>query len=290
MKKTSTQLSRASSKKELLHIQRTFAEIIRTPLNAQDKMKPDNRTEKMLLPNSKLSAHERHELYAQQYWWRIEHSFDEDFPALKAVLGDSQFRMIRDDYLYRYPSVSFTLRDLGSRFPAFIKKNRTLSASKRALCYECACFEWGRIDAFDAAQREPLSPRMVMKPGFEKKRLYLQPHISLFHFTYPIHQLIKEIRTNRNQMSSNVGVYESETTKGKKPFSLKPKDTYLVVHRHEFKVLMKPISKQEWKALTLFQKGCSLKGLDAHRSLFRGIAEKDMYKWFQEWVSLGWLI
>lgn len=283
-------LAHARSKKELLAIQRAFAEIIRKPLLKNDRMIPDKRSKQMMLANSKLSEHERLELYAQQYWWRIIHSFDEDFKALKKLLGIKNFNKLRDEYLVKLPSKSFTLRNLGSRLPEFIKKSRTLNKSLKQAAFECASFEWGRIESFDAAEFESLTPKEVMTPGFDKKKLFLQPHIKLFTFKYPIHELIQGEKSTSNQMNSNVGVYDrNKKSTNIKPFKIKPKNSFIVLHRHENRVLMKPVSDKEMKVLGLFQSGCSLRTLDSLDTYFRGIDENEIYAWFRDWITLKWL-
>lgn len=283
-------LAHARSKKELLAIQRAFVDIIRKPLIENERMVPDKRSQQMMLANSKLSEHERLELYAQQYWWRIIHSFDEDFKALKKLLGVKKYKILRDEYLTKLPSNSFTLRNLGSRLPQFIKKSRTLNKSLKQAAFECASFEWGRIEAFDSEEFESLTPKEVMTPGFDKRKLFLQPHIKLFTFKYPIHGLIQGEKSTSNQMNSNVGVYDkNKKSTNIKPFKIKPKISFIVLHRHENRVLMKPVSYKEMKVLDLFLKGCSLRKLDSLGSYLKGIKEEELYSWFKDWISLNWL-
>ena len=65
-------------------------------------------------PNDRLTSFERLEIYNRQYWYRIFSCFAEDFPGLRAVLGDRKFERLARAYLARYPSESFCLRNLGS--------------------------------------------------------------------------------------------------------------------------------------------------------------------------------
>jgi hypothetical protein len=75
-------------------------------------------------PNDRLTSFERLEIYNRQYWFRLRDCFYEDYPGLRAVLGDKQFERLADEYLAKNPSQSFTLRNLGSRLVKFLVANR----------------------------------------------------------------------------------------------------------------------------------------------------------------------
>ena len=64
-------------------------------------------------PNDRLTSFERLEIYNRQYWFRLRDCFYDDYPGLRAVLGDGQFERLADAYLSKNPSQSFTLRNLG---------------------------------------------------------------------------------------------------------------------------------------------------------------------------------
>src|SRR5262249_33147020 len=66
-------------------------------------------------PNDRLTSFERLEIYNRQYWWRVLASMTEDFPGLRAVLGERRFEDMCRAYLTACPSQSFTLRNLGAR-------------------------------------------------------------------------------------------------------------------------------------------------------------------------------
>lgn len=279
-----------NSKKELLLLQRTFAEIIRKPLLKGDRMKADLRAKSLMLPNDKLSEHERLELYAQQYWWRITRSFDDDFRSLKKLLGEKKYKQLRDSYLYKLPSRSFTLRDLGSRLPSFIKSYSKLTKNEKIAAFECASFEWGKIESYDSKEFSPLSPEDVTSHGFEKKKLFLQPHIKLFTFNYPIHKLIRDLKNVSYGMSSNVERLDrSKRSKVSQGTKLKQEKTYLVIHRYENSVRMKCVSESQIKILNLFVKGCSLEKIDKFTKIFKNVDDDELYSMFRDWISLKWL-
>ena len=79
----------------LQELQRTMAEAVMLPLTADEQMQEtagDGRAmtavvESFIAPNSRLSAFERLEIYNRQYWFRVLGALEEDFPALRAVVG-----------------------------------------------------------------------------------------------------------------------------------------------------------------------------------------------------------
>src|SRR5213080_1964327 len=77
-------------------IQRRVAKVVMQPLARDEHMRQrmlDRRSvsreaEALIKPNRSLSSFERLEIYNRQYWFRILSCFTEDFPGLRAVLGD----------------------------------------------------------------------------------------------------------------------------------------------------------------------------------------------------------
>ena len=50
-------------------------------------------------PNDRLTSFERLEIYNRQYWYRIKDCFYEDYPGLRAVLGERRFERLACAYL-----------------------------------------------------------------------------------------------------------------------------------------------------------------------------------------------
>jgi hypothetical protein len=72
---------------------------------------------KFIKPNNRLSSFERLEINNRCYWFRVLDCFYDDYPGLLAILGNRKFLKLATVCLERYPSESFTLRNLGSRRP-----------------------------------------------------------------------------------------------------------------------------------------------------------------------------
>ncbi len=116
---------------EMRDIQRLFAKAVMRPLTKGYRMQPkwtDGRSTqkvvgKFIKPNDRLSSFERIEIYNKQYWFRLLDSLYEDFPGLRALLGDTKFHQLSIAYIDKHPSTSFTLRDLGQHMEKFLARN-----------------------------------------------------------------------------------------------------------------------------------------------------------------------
>lgn len=136
-----------------------------TPLTPSDRMRrigPDGRSlahtaKEIIKPNDRLTAFERLEIYNRQYWFRILDGLSDDFPGLRAVLGDRRFNKLSQHYLTDCPSRSFTMRDLGSRLENWLAKRPQYAPGRLQLALDMVRLEWAEIEAFDAAFETPLT-------------------------------------------------------------------------------------------------------------------------------------
>jgi len=88
-------------------IQRAVFEVVRQPLTDDERMRPltlDGKStaeiaEKVIKPNDRLSSVERLEIYNRVYWFRILSSLADDFPGLRAVIGQEKFDQVLLGYL-----------------------------------------------------------------------------------------------------------------------------------------------------------------------------------------------
>ena len=150
----------------LLSIQRRMARAVMTPLTPAERMRPtapDGRSLRkvaadIIKPNDRLTSFERLEIYNRQYWFRVLSAFAEDFPGLRAVLGERKFDAAAKAYINDCPSTSFTLRNLGSKLEAWLRKNPKWTGSRRELALDMVRLEWADIDAFDGKAEPALKP------------------------------------------------------------------------------------------------------------------------------------
>lgn len=276
------------SKAQLKKLQRAFADIIRKPLRANDTMLTDKRSSKIVAPNAVLSAHERLELYARQYWWRIKDSLYEDFPGVRRVLGDASYHKVAQAYLIARPSTSFTLRNLGKSFPEFLKKSKLVPASLRNLAFEVALLEWDKIEVFDAALASPPS---ATTPA--NARLTLSPALRIRELKYPAHRVIRggDSGADHERTSNTVGARRKAKAKSSR-LSVRPKPTFLATHRYLGLIYFKELSKNEFSLLSAIQKAKSLTAALITwrpKAIAKGQIDSIVGGMFQEWGALGWI-
>src|SRR4029077_1914931 len=125
------------------------------------------------------------EIYSRSYWFRILDSLYEDFPGLRAVLGQRAFHRISRAYLAECPSRSFTLRNVGSRLEGWLRNNPQFAGRRHALALDMVRLEWAHIEAFDSSAAKVLGPEDLLELGPDF-RAELQPYIRLLALNYPV--------------------------------------------------------------------------------------------------------
>jgi hypothetical protein len=114
-------------------------------------------------PNDRLTSFERLEIYNRQYWFRVLDSFYEDYPGLRALRREALLKLA-EAYLVKYPSASFTLRNLGSRLERFLRQEPQWAGKRLPLALDVVRFEWAQIVAFDTEARPVVRHRRGCTP------------------------------------------------------------------------------------------------------------------------------
>ena len=88
-------------------------------------------------------------VYVNAYRLRLAEFFDEDYPALRVLLGDDDFEALVEAYINANPSRLRNARWYSTRLPEFMQESENWSAN--ALAIGLALFERALTDAYDAA-------------------------------------------------------------------------------------------------------------------------------------------
>ena len=285
----------------LEQLQQAVFEVTRQPLTLSEKMRPrlpDGRSVReiagtLIKPNDLLTAFERLQIYNQQYWFRIVASLSEDFPGLRSLIGERRFVAMAVAYLNECPSESFTLRNLGSRLEAWLRKHREYVAGVDRIAIEMVRLEWADIDAFDG----PELPRFT---GADSGQLSgdtvfrLQPHVHLLDLAYPVDDLLFRIRglEAKTETASNAVLKFPHKIRIHRAALPRPAKVYVAVYRLQDTVYFKRLTRQAFVLLQSLRDGRSLEKavesslLRSRRSVDR--ISKRLLEWFQDWSSLGW--
>ena len=94
-------------------------------------------------------------VYVNAYRLRLAEFLDEDYPALRVLLGDDDFEALVEAYIDANPSRLRNARWYTTRLPEFMQESENWSAN--ALAIGLALFERALTDAYDAADAPALS-------------------------------------------------------------------------------------------------------------------------------------
>ena len=293
---------------KLEEVQRVVASLVMRPLTEGDEMQAvwvDGRAtaeiaEAVIAPNDRLTSFERIEIYNKQYWYRLRDCFGDDFPGLRAVLGDKKFDVLADAYLRECPSRSFSLRNLGQFLVGFLEGRGELTAPYSDLALDMAKFEWAQVVAFDGPGFAALSGVDLGRVGRSggKAGLYLQPYVQLLELRYPLDDFLLALKKKNAAMrgeASNAVEEGVERAKLKGVRRPRAKRVWLVVHRYQNSLYYKRVEREAYETLAGLRDGKTLEGALAGaiaKSGARGGRNRNwagvIQGWFEIWTRLGW--
>jgi hypothetical protein len=292
----------ASPGHDLRAIQRAFARGITRPLTKGHKMQSKwiygGSTRKAIAtfikPNDRLSSFDRLEIYNKQYWFRLLDCLYDDFPGLRALLGDDRFHDMSVAYLTKYPSDSFALSQLGNRLEKFLKQQPRWVAKNPTLARDLVRLEWAHIVAFDGEALPPLEIDTLLDGGDPSTlRLAFQPYITFLTCDYPVDNFVVSVRRREEPKgeASNAVAERAPNKKAKKVKLPAPEKIYLAVHRHDHSVWYKRMEPEAYAICVALQKGLPLQAA-CERALRRKKKDENfsgtLQKWFAQWASFGW--
>lgn len=243
-------------------------------------------------PNDRLTSFERIEIYNRQYWFRLIDCLYDDYPGLRAVLGQTKFSRLLIEYLDKYPSRCFTMRNLGDRLEQFLNERPDLIQPRAELAMEIARFEWAQVVAFDGKAEPPVLVDDLLGANPAKLKLELQPYITLLELHWPLDDWTIALKKSANTLRSEASnAVESEKPKSQPRPKLPKKQTvYVAVHRFENSLYYKRLEREAFGMLAALRDGKSLAAavaavgqVDPNRDW-----SADVQKWFANWTSMGW--
>jgi hypothetical protein len=274
----------------LAELQKRMATAVMRPLTAGERTAEENA--EYIKPNDRLTSVERLEIYNRQYWFRVIDSLYEDFPGLRAVVGDRAFDRLVKAYLAECPSHSFTLRNLGSRLGEWLVRNPAHAGTKLDAAIDMIRLEWAEIEAFDGPARKPAGPEDLIELSPDL-RFSLQPYITLLELQYPV----DELRLRVNAVSAEPNASSNAVVKKSRGASyragrLKREHVFLAVHRHEGSVYFRRLRADEFRLLSELRDGTAI--AEAIATAFAGAESADAVRetletCFATWSELGWL-
>ena len=285
----------------LMELQRRLAAVVMQPLTTQDGMRrktPEGRSTKaeaeaLIKPNRVLSSFERLEIYNRQYWFRVLSCFAEDFPGLRSIIGSSKFERLMRAYLNDCPSLSFTLRNLGSRLEVWLRSNPEWIAPRETLALDMVRLEWAHIEAFDGGYEPKLTLADIESAGLELP-IALQPYIRLLELTYPVDDLLIEVHDEQvdSDISSNAARTRQLRNRIRRYAQPDPERIYLAVHRTDDSVYYKRLQVESFRMLKALSNQMPLDEAIDMAFFSSAMTEYErviaIQHWFANWAELGW--
>ncbi len=294
-----------NSRAQLRQLQRVMTGALFRPLTSQWRMQKrwsdgapmKEVASEFIKPNDRLSSFERLEIYNRQYWFRVLDCLYDDYPGLRAVVGERRFMKLATAYLTRYPSDSYTLRDLGDRLEPFLREEPHWSAPREELALDMVRFEWAQVVAFDGAAKPPVTPDDILDTPPSKLRLGLQPYLSLLELNFAVDDFLIAVKKResdvlRGEASNAMDGAPKPAVHRKRVRSPKRERVYLAVHRHDNMLYYKRLDQEAFAILTSLGRGVTVEEacIEAITASKRMNVDwsAQIKEWFDAWSALGW--
>jgi len=256
----------------LAQIQRWMQAVIQQPDGDGSE-----RVDDVILPSRSLSSRDRLQIYANAYFARLLEVLTGEYPAVAFAVGEEVFAEFALGYLNRHPSTSYTLAQLGGRFPQHL-------AETRPPC-ETDAPDWADF-LIDLATLERLYSEVFDGPGTEDSaafdlggiapeqwpncRLIFAPCVRPVRLRFPVHEYITAVR------------------RGEQPTPPVAATTHLVVSRREYIVRRVAVSADEFQLLSALFNGATVG--DALSQWFAETPNgtPPIQVWFERWTAAGY--
>ena len=238
--------------------------------------------EQVITPSRALTSIERLEIYGNAYYARLLECLRDEYPALVHALGEETFSGFAFGYLQAYPSVSYTLCELGKNFPRYLAETKPADDTDGEPSWPELMVDLARLDriysdVFDGPGDEgeslltPDDLASIPPEGLADIRLVPARSLRLETFRFPVHEYASAVRQN---------------TEAELPAA---EPTYLAISRREFVVRRRALSAVQYELLTAILAGARL-----GEAVQTAVTESDvpvdplaehLSDWFAEWAA-----
>ncbi|CAM2011366.1 HvfC/BufC N-terminal domain-containing protein [Acanthopleuribacter pedis] len=219
-------MRQATEPTSLAQTQSWLQQALFNPAGDENALRQD--AEEKVTPSATLSARQRLAVYQHSYWGRLLACMGELFPGVCHALGAAVFEGFATEYLTHFPSHSYSLDHLGTRFVTYLQHFRPdaqLPPDQREgwpdFLEDLAALELAVSQIYDGPGIEDQPP-----PTEAQQVAMLQgalpfkpaPCLRLMRFRYPVHVYLKAVK------------------RGKHPAAPQPESTHIAVTRCAFQV------------------------------------------------------
>jgi Putative DNA-binding domain len=235
--------------------------------------------ERLLTPSRRLTAAERLAIYHNAYHVRLLECLREEFPILRQALGDETFDAFAYGYLRTYPSRSYTLIQLGTRFAQFLAETcpDDAPAEWSAFLIDLATLEWTFSEVFDGpgVEGEPLFDAAALAAlsaeQWLQTRLTPVPCLRLLRLRSPVQEYYAAVRNGEEATPPAV------------------QETFLAVTRRDYVVRHHTLHPAEFALLHALTVGRTVgEAIEETAALLPDTqAAALLHGWFQRWAANG---
>jgi hypothetical protein len=235
--------------------------------------------ESVVTRSKNLSAEERLAIYATSYYLRLLDCLANEFPIVKATLGEDLFNDFAMRYLQRFPSHSYTLHRLGENLARFLAQDRPGREDWSDFLIDLVRLEWAIGEVFDGPGAEgqpPLSADQLaaISPGdWPGARVRTVVCLRLLAFDYP------------------VSPFYTKARRGETPPIPQPQPSFMALTRRDFVVRRHVLSRPQFELLTLLATGGTVAEAIAAAARISDQTEAQfsasLESWFNHWAREG---
>jgi hypothetical protein len=243
------------------------------------------RLPEVILPSQSLSSANRLEIYVNAYHARLMECLDEEFAVTRFAVGEELFGALSFGYLQHYPSESYTLCELGRRFPQFLAETRLHARGIPAgtsdtwpeFIIELATLERALYEVYDGPGTEatgsldPASLAALKPEDWQQILLTPAPCLRLLAFGH------------------DVSGYWGERKDDLAPVTPVAEHRWLAICRRDFVVERFELDEPQYLLLTALARGDTLPSAIAAASAVAPVdqLEEKLGTWFAGWMAGG---
>lgn len=241
--------------------------------------------EQVISRSRALNSLERLAVYGNAYYARLIECLAAEFPATRQAVGEEAFSGFVFGYLQEFPSTSYTLGDLGSRFPSYLSNSRPQRTGEDPdwadFVVDLATLERLYSDVFDGPGEEH-QPKLTAEDlqaippqQWGDVRLITAKSLRLIELRFPAQEYIASARQGHAAAIPS------------------PQPTRLAINRREYIVRRRTLTTLPFDLLTRLQQGAPLGQAIADSVAGADDAERldeRLQTWFRDWTAAGYFI
>lgn len=235
--------------------------------------------EGLIAPGAQLSGKECLAIYQRSYALRLLACMREQFPALTHVLGVDVFNDFTRAYLRECPAETWTLFDLGRRFPGYLHETRPDAEAHEAwvdFVIDLARFERQIFVIFDAPGHEGTP---YATPETPDKDLRLQPCFDLAAYRFPVAKYYHAVKARSD------------------PSIPAPEHTWTALVRKDYVVRTIVLTPMQYAFLATLRDGAQIDEAISRVAEIRGVSTNEARIEWQaegsprkEWLDAGFFV